>query len=154
MMGGGPGGGMMKPIDPVVAEGPPPPEQFATITSVADTQRYATLYGHFMANTKPQRDSLAAARTAMRDAFEDRDREAGRRQMSLLKSLSDDLAKQQETFDKAVKEMLKKDEWKKYQDWRADRREEAEHHRQEMMGRRHEGDAPGDAPPQVPPANQ
>src|ERR1700741_1203073 len=56
MMGGGPGGGMMKPLDPVVTEGPPPPAEFATITSVADTQRYATLYGHFMANTRPQRD--------------------------------------------------------------------------------------------------
>jgi Spy/CpxP family protein refolding chaperone len=149
-MMGGPGRGMMKPLDPVVAEGPPPPAQFATITSVADTQRYATLYDHFMTNTKPQRDSLAAARIAMRSAFEDRDREAARRQMSLLKSLGDDLAKQQETFDKAVKEMLKKEEWKKYQDWRADRRKEAEDRRQEMMGGRREGSAP----PEVPPANQ
>jgi Spy/CpxP family protein refolding chaperone len=149
MMGGGPGRGMMKPLDPVVAEGPPPPTEFATITSVADTQRYATLYGRFMANTKPERDSLAAARTAMRNAFEDHDREAGRGQMSLLKSLGDDLAKQQETFDNALKEMLKKDEWKKYQNWRADRRKEAEDRRQEMMGGRR-----GGAPPEVPPANQ
>jgi len=150
MTGGGPGGGMMKPLDPVVAEGPPPPAEFARITSVADTQRYATLYRHFTDNTKPQRDSLTAARAAMRGAFEDHDREAGRRQMSLLKSLGEDLAKQQETFDRAVKETIKKDEWKKYQDWRAERRDEAEYHRQEMMGRHHEGGAP----PEVPPANQ
>jgi Spy/CpxP family protein refolding chaperone len=150
MMGGGPGGGMMKPLDPVVVEGPPSPAEFAKITSVTDTQRYATLYSHFMTNTQPQRDSLAAARTAMRNAFEDRDREAARRQMSLLKSLGDDLSKQQETFDRAVKEMLKKEEWKKYQGWRSDRRQEAEDHRREMMGGRHEGGAP----PEVPPSNQ
>lgn len=149
MMGGGPGGGM-KPLDPVVVEGPPSPAEFAKITSVADTQRYAHLYDHFMTSTGPQRDSLAAARSAMRDAFENRDREAGRRQMSLLKSLGDDLSKQQETFDSAVKEMLKKEEWKKYQDWRADRRQEAEEHRHEMMGGRREGGTP----PEVPPSNQ
>ena len=103
-----------------------------------------------MAATRPQRDSLTAARTAMRDAFADRDREAGRSQMSLLESLGDDLSKQQETFDSAVKEMLKKDEWKKYQNWRADRRKEAEDRRNEMMGGRGEGDAS----PQVPPSNQ
>ena len=149
MMGRGPGGGM-KPIDPVVAEGPPAPAEFAKITSVSDTQPYARLYEHFMSSTRPQRDSLAAARKAMRDAFEDRDREAGRRQMSLVKSLGDDLSKQQETFDSAVKEKLKKEEWKKYQGWRADRRQEAEDHRHEMMGRRRDGGAP----PEVPPSNQ
>ncbi len=149
MMGGRPGGAM-KPLDPVVVKGPPPPAEFAKITSVADTQRYATLFDHFMAATRPQRDSLTAARSAMRDAFADRDREAGRSQMSLLKSLGDDLSKQQETFDSAVKEMLKKDEWKKYQAWRADRRKEAEDRRNEMMGGRGEGDAS----PQVPPSNQ
>jgi hypothetical protein len=138
---------MMKPIDPVVAEGPPAPAEFARITSVADTQRYALLYDHFMTSTRPQRDSLTAARSAMRDAFEDRDREAGRRQVSIVKSLSDDLSKQLETFDSAVKESLKKGEWKKYQDWRADRRQEAEAHRREMMGGRHEGGAPPDGSP-------
>ena len=146
MMGGGPGGGMT-PLDPVVVEGPPAPAEFARITSVPDTQRYARLYEHFMTSTRSQRDSLVAARAAMRGAFEDRDRDAGRRQMSLVKSLGDDLSKQQETFDKAVKEALKKEEWKKYQDWRADRRQEAEDHRREMMGRRREGGAPPESPP-------
>jgi hypothetical protein len=146
MMGGGPGGGM-RPLDPVVVEGPPAPAEFARITSVADTQRYARLYGHLMTATRPQRDSLAAARSAMRDAFQDRDREAGRRQMSLVKSLGDDLSKQQETFDDAVKEILKKEEWKKYQDWRADRRQGAEDHRDEMMGRRRDGGAPPEVRP-------
>lgn len=65
MMGGRSGGGM-RPLDPVVAEGPPPPAEFAKVTSVADTQRYATLFNHFMTATRPQRDSLTAARCATR----------------------------------------------------------------------------------------
>jgi hypothetical protein len=149
MMGDGPGGGM-KQLDPVVAEGPPAPAEFAKITTVADTQRYARLYEHFMTSTRPQRDSLANARSAMRSAFEDHDRDAARNQMDLLKSLGDDLSKQQETFDGAVKDMVKKDEWKKYQDWRAERRKEAEAQRRDMMGGRREGAAP----PEVPSGNQ
>jgi hypothetical protein len=137
----------MKPVDPVVADGPPAPAEFAKITGAADTQGYARLYDHFMSSTRPQRDSLAAARRAMREAFQDGDREAGRSQGMILKSLNDDLSKRQQTFDDAVKDSVKKEEWKKYQGWREDRRKEAENRRQDMMGRRRGGGAPPEGSP-------
>lgn len=49
--------------------------------------------------------------------------------MGAIRSLTDDLSHQQETFDGAVKDLVSKDDWKKYQDWRADRRKEAERRR-------------------------
>ena len=125
----GGGGRGMQAVDPVVVEGPPAPADFARITSVPDTEGYARLYNHFMSTTRPQRDSLAAARGAMREAFDNQDREAGRGQMGAMKSLADDLSHQQETFDGAVKDLISKDQWKKYQDWRADRRKEAQDRR-------------------------
>jgi hypothetical protein len=140
MMGGR--GGGMRAMDPVVLEGPPAPAEFAEITGVADTQRYARLYEHFMGSTRPQRDSLAAARGAMHGDFENGDREAGRDRMGTIKSFADDLSHQQDTFDAAVKDAVTKDEWKKYQDWRADRRKEAESRHSDMMGRRRGGGAP------------
>lgn len=127
MMGMGRHG--MRPLDPVVVDGPPAPADFARITSIADTQPYARLYRNFMALTKPQRDSLAAARNGMRDAFGSGDRDAMRGQMPVLKSLGDELSERQKTFDDTVKGMIGKDEWKKYQDWREDQRKEAESRR-------------------------
>ena len=122
-MRGGAGG--MTRLDPVVADGPPAPAAFASITGLADTSRYAHLYDNFKSATQPQRDSLAAARSAMRDAFEDHDREAGMRQANIVKSIGDDLSHRQQTFDDAVKAMVSKDEWKKYQSWRDDQRKDA-----------------------------
>jgi len=129
MMGMGRHGGGMKPLDPVIADGPPAPAAFASITGLSDTTAYARLYGNFMDSTKPQRDSLAAARGAMRDAFGSRDRDAMRGQMPLLTSLGDELSGRQKTFDDAVKDMVDTDQWKKYQDWRDDQRKEAESRR-------------------------
>ncbi len=146
-MMGGRGGMGMTPLDPVVVEGPPAPAEFARITSVPDTQRYARLYNGFMSSTRPQRDSLGAARSALRDAFEERDRDAGRRQVGLVKSLGDDLSKRLNTFDNAVKDLVGKDEWKRYQDWRSQRRKEAEDRRHEVMGRRETSAPPADRVP-------
>ncbi len=141
-MGGGRGG--MKQLDPVVADGPPAPAEFARITGAEDTVRYAHLYDNFKTSTQPQRDSLAAARKAMRDAFEDRDRDAATSEASVVKSLGDDLSRRQQTFDDAAKEMVTKDEWKKYQSWRDDQRKAAQERRGAMMGRGRSGGAPPD----------
>lgn len=144
---GGPGGGGgmrrghgmgmhgsgMRSMDPVVVEGPPAPAEFARITSEADTGRYAELYAHFMSSTRPQRDSLMAARGAMRDAFENHDRAAGGRDGAAMRSLADDLTRRQQTFDDAVKAVVTKDAWKNYQGWRAERKKEMESHRRGRM---------------------
>jgi hypothetical protein len=53
----------------------------------------------------------------------------------------------QKTFDNAVKGLVGKDEWKKYQDWRAQRRKEAEDRHHEMMGRGEIGEPPADRVP-------
>jgi hypothetical protein len=46
-----------------------------------------------------------------------------------------------------VKGLVGKDEWKKYQDWRAQRRKEAEDRHHEMMGRGEIGEPPADRVP-------
>lgn len=88
--------------------------------------------------------SLAAARKAMRDAFGDRDRDAAMSQASVVKSIGADLSHRQQTFDDAVKELISKHEWKKYQSWREDRRKSAQARFNGMGGQGHAGGPPPD----------
>ncbi|MFL5494316.1 MAG: hypothetical protein ACJ8DC_08040 [Gemmatimonadales bacterium] len=138
--GGGPGGMMqgrrMQMLDPVVAEGPPAPADFATIASPPEDQqrRYTELYQQFMASTKPQRDSLNVGRRDMRAAFEDGDREGARRQGEAVVALGEELSRRQKTFDDTLKSFLGKDQWKRYDKWRSDERKRAEKERRDRWG--------------------
>jgi hypothetical protein len=137
---GGPGGMMegrrMQALDPVVADGPPAPADFAKIASPPDDQqrRYADLYPQFMASTKPQRDSLTVGRRDMRAAFEDGDREGARRQGDVVRALGEELSRRQKTFDDTLKSFLGKDQWKRYDRWRSDQRKQAEQEHRERWG--------------------
>ena len=130
-MRGGPG--RMAALDPVVIEGPPAPAEFARIVELpADSvDRYAQLYDRFMSSTRPQRDSLAAMRRDLREAFEQGDREAARRHRGEFRPLTEELTRQQASFDDSLKPLLAKDQWKRYQQWRDDRRKQADKARKE-----------------------
>jgi hypothetical protein len=130
--------------DPVVLEGPPSPEEFARITELPAerTREYAVRYERFMAATRVTRDSLQAQRRAMREALgrgagepDDQgtlDRRMAMRQgVGALRGLREELEHQQQVFDDGLKESLSKDEWKRYQNWRGERRKEAQRERRE-----------------------
>jgi hypothetical protein len=126
----------MQALDPVVADGPPAPADFAGIASPPDDQqrRYTGLYQQFMASTRPQRDSLNVTRRDMRAAFEDGDREGARRQLGIVVALGDELTRRQKAFDDTLKTFLGKDQWKRYDKWRSDERKRAEQERRERRG--------------------
>ena len=123
-------------LDPVIADGPPAPADFARIASPPDDQqrRYADLYQQFMASTKAQRDSLTVGRRDMRAAFEDGDREGARRQRDVVMTLGQGLGSRQKTFDETLKSFLGKDQWKRYDKWRSDERRRAEQERRDRWG--------------------
>jgi hypothetical protein len=129
--GMGPRGGA--PPDPVVLEGPPPPEEFARIVELSDDRKpaYATRYERFMAATRVTRDSLKSLRQSMREAFE-----GG----GAARGLREELEHQQQVFDEGLKDSLSKDEWKRYQKWREERRKQVERDRGERR-------PPGAEPP-------
>ena len=126
----------MQALDPVVADGPPAPADFAKIASPPDDQqrRYVDLYRQFMASTRSQRDSLTVGRRDMRAAFEDGDREGARRQRDAVVALGEELGRRQKTFDDTLKGFLGKDQWKRYDKWRSDERKRAEQERREQWG--------------------
>ncbi|HEX3233021.1 MAG TPA: hypothetical protein VHR41_02410 [Gemmatimonadales bacterium] len=131
-------GRRMEALDPVVADGPPAPDEFAKIASPPEDQRrrYAELYQRFMASTKPQRDSLNLARREMIGDFQDGDREGAGRQRDVMMPLGQELASRQKTFDETLKSFLGKDQWKHYDKWRSDERKRAEQERRELGRRR------------------
>jgi hypothetical protein len=133
-MRGGPRGPGMRasPSDPILLNGPPTPVAFAGIVTPepAQQERYAGLYERFMISTQPRRDSLQAARQAMGEAFESRDREgrgheAGSRGGGGMRELLGSLEREQKTFDAALSGMLTRDQWKQYEKWREQERKAA-----------------------------
>ena len=127
-MGGGPGGGRPM-MDPTLIDGPMMPEEFGALASLDATQeqRYETIYQNLMSSTKGDRAALKEAREKRRAAMSSGgqvDREAMRAEREKLRPMYDNLQKQQETFDKALKEFLKPEQLKKYDDWKEQKREE------------------------------
>lgn len=127
--GGGMGGGgeRMQPPDPLLLRGPLPTDSLSAIVSLDDAQRqrYATLYDHFTKNTRLERDSLRTITDLMRDARQNGDRSVAQGYMSTMRELRDGLSQQQKPFDDAVKELLTKSQWKKYDQWHKDLRKQA-----------------------------
>ena len=130
------------PPDPVVFQGPPAPADFQKLVQLPDAKLagYQNLYDHLMAETKPQRDSLAALRNNMSDS---EDRSSFQERREIFQPLSQELTRRQAAFDDALKDMLDKDQWKRYQKWRDDQRKAAEQERQERW-KHHQGAASSD----------
>jgi hypothetical protein len=126
------GPGRMAALDPVVVEGPPAPAEFARIVELPGDKvdRYTQLYDRLMSSTRPQRDSLAAMRRDLREAFDQGDRDAARQHRGKFRPLAEELARQQASFDDALKPLLAEVQWKRYQHWRDDQRKQAEKARQ------------------------
>lgn len=134
------------PPDPVVLQGPPAPADFQKLVQLPDAKLpgYQNLYNHLMDQTKPQRDSLAALRNNMGDS---NDRSSFQERREIFQPLSQELIQRQAAFDDALKDMLDKNEWKRYQKWRDDQRKAAEKDRQNRWQHRGNGGVP-DAQPQ------
>jgi hypothetical protein len=141
----GMGRGRGTPPDPVVLKGPPAPADFQQLVQLPDDKLagYTNLYERLMAETKPQRDSLAALRNGMGDSD---DRSSFQERREIFQPLSQELTSRQAAFDDALKDMLDKDQWKRYQKWRDDQRKDAEQQRQNRWRHRGTG-APGEGQP-------
>jgi hypothetical protein len=74
------------------------------------------------------------------------DRSSFQQRREIFQPLSQELTRHQAAFDDALKDMLDKDQWKRYQKWRDDQRKDAEQQRQSRWRRRGNG-APGDGQP-------
>jgi hypothetical protein len=142
------GPGRDTPPDPVVLNGPPAPDDFARLAELpADkAERYKGLYDRFMADTRPQRDSLATLRRDMSGGYDPSDREAFQRRRDVFVPLNQELERRQAAFDDALHDMLDKNEWKRYQKWREEERKVAEQQRRDRW-RRHRDGAPADGQP-------
>lgn len=87
-------------------------------------QQYTRRYESHMANTKPARDSLRASVQAVRAAFESGDRSAARAQRDIIERQSKEISTQDKAFDKGLKDLLTKDQQKRYDKWKANREKE------------------------------
>lgn len=120
--------------DPVVVDGPPDPARFAELVRLDSIGRvrYDSLYARLMERTQADRDSVNAVRQRARGGAGERDP----RVAQALRGVMGRLAGQLQAFDAALREVLTKKQWKRYQNWRDERREEAEQERRERAGGR------------------
>ena len=125
----------MTPPDPVIREGPPVADEFVRIVEGEDSLKavYMSRRLAYMNDTRSARDSLTDFLASMRGMRED-DFARARANMAAMQDLMKSLGERQKTFDEGLKkELLTKDEWKRYDKWRKERRKEAE---KMMEGRR------------------
>jgi hypothetical protein len=143
----GPGSGT--PPDPVVLKGPPAPGEFVRLVQLQDDKagRYKELYDRFMAETKPQRDSLAGLRRDATGGLERGDRDSLQRLREVFMPLRQDLERRQAAFDDTLHDLLDKDQWKRYQNWREEERKVAEQQRRERWRQHRSGAAADGQPP-------
>jgi Spy/CpxP family protein refolding chaperone len=127
---GGPGGGRWNSggggghrISSETIEGPPAPAVMRDSIGLSgdQLQRYTTLYTNHVNATKPARDSLRANLQEVRAAFQSGDRSAARERRSAIEGQANDLSKQDKTFDKELKNLLTKDQQKRYDTWKDNR---------------------------------
>jgi Spy/CpxP family protein refolding chaperone len=88
-------------------------------------QQYTTRYGNYMASTKPVRDSLRTTMEDIRASFENGDRSAIREQRTTVDRQWKDLSDRDKNFDKGLKDILTKDQQKRYKKWKDDREKAA-----------------------------
>jgi hypothetical protein len=136
----------MPALDPVVMEGPPAPDSMASLVGLSGDalDRYSTMYQNLMTSTKPQRDSVAALRAQrMADRQSGEGGPRGPGGMQGMRELRQYLEDRQQQFDAALKDVLDHDQLKKYEDWRGQRRKEAEDRMREMRRDRGPGGPAG-----------
>jgi hypothetical protein len=117
---GGIGDKRRAPPDPVVLEGPPETQDFAALIGIDSTQRqrYDSLYRRLMDKTRADREAMATARQRLRGAADGEMTPAMRGTLTRLDGM-------QKAFDDALHELLNKSQWKAYQKWRDERRDQA-----------------------------
>ena len=145
--GGGGGRAGFKVPDPVLFDGPPPPEEFLDLVSLDSTQysAYREQYVAFMDQTRFQRDSLLEFRRQMRERFEaggmggggmsggDRGRRGGGGGEQIQKTLGA-MEKEQKVFDETLKTVITEAQYKRYESWRRDELTRAERDLRERFG--------------------
>ena len=124
---GGPPRDRARMPSPEQLEGPPAPAELRQIAELNDneTSRYDERYTKYMADTKPLRDSLRTTMAAMRKAFDDGDRETAQEHRPAAERQWKTLSAADEKFAKGLKDVLTKDELKRYKQWQKDRDEDA-----------------------------
>ena len=131
----GDGGGRTgyKIPDPVLFNGPPPPEEFLDLVSLDSTQysAYRDQYVAFMDQTRFQRDSLLDFRRQMRERYERGGMGGGGKQIQ--KTLGA-MEKQQKVFDETLKTVITEAQYKRYESWRRDELTRAEREFRERFG--------------------
>jgi hypothetical protein len=129
---------------PDQVEGPPTPTALRQIAELSDeeTDRYDKHYTKHMADTKSLRDSLRTTMTAMRKAFDDGDHDAARQHLPIAEGQWKQLSGEDDAFAKTLKDVLTKDEWKRYKKWKKERDEDDQH----RFDRRPPDDRGRDAP--------
>lgn len=105
-------------------EGPPSPALMRDSIGLSQDQlqRYSERYGNHMAATRSLRDSVRTTMKAMRSAFESGDRSTAREQRDVIERESKELSKRDTDFDKGLKDILTKDQQKRYQKWKENRK--------------------------------
>ena len=148
--GGGSRAGFRMP-DPILFSGPMVPEDFIDLVALDSTQytSYRVQYTNFMAQTRPQRDSLVEFRRQMRERFESGEgsggmnggrqggyggRGAGGEGRDKMQKMLGALEKQQKIFDDELKALLQESQYKRYETWRKDEFNKAERDMRERYG--------------------
>jgi hypothetical protein len=120
MHGGGrmgpPGGGNRGELLEAI-EGPLAPAVLQDSAGVRgkELEEYAQRYASLMAATRPARDSLRTTMQTIRTAFDRGDRAAARDQRQDVERESKVLIDRDKEFEKSLKDLLSKDEQKRYQ---------------------------------------
>lgn len=137
-------GGRMRVPDPILFNGPPPPEDFLDLVGLDTTQydSYRLQYSAFMEETRPRRDSLMEFRRMMRDAMGPLDPSGAPPRSSsrpgggdLIQKILSELEKRQKVFDEALKAVLREPQLKRYEAWRKEELAKAEREMRERWGR-------------------
>ena len=130
-----PGGGMMALPTPEELEGPPNASAVVEVLGLtpSDSARYDSVYDAHMNATAPARDSLRSEMDSLRSSFRGGDRGAGRVHAQAAQRIWKNLSRQDDSFDKSLKSVLTKDQFKQYSDWRKQEKKDAQELRREQM---------------------
>ena len=133
---GGGGRGAFRVPDPILFNGPPPPEELLDLVGLDSTQynAYRVQYVSFMEETRPARDSLLEIRRQMRDAYEAGGQAGGRAGGEKLQKTMGELEKRQKEFDQVLKTVLNATQLKRYESWRKEELARAEREIRERFG--------------------
>jgi hypothetical protein len=96
--------------------GPASPEIMRDSIGVtgAKLDQYTRRYQTYMAQTRPARDSLQAAMRSLRNDYQKGDRTASRNEHQAIRKEAETLRKRDQQFEASVKDILSKDQQKRY----------------------------------------